>query len=670
MLVPAPLRVLQRFLLALTLAACGSADQSSPIAVGAQAIGKATTPTATGVEDAQPVFRFAKLSNGAYFFTGNASEKDTILLKYSDFRCEGIAFYRTSDNSGEPVFRFANLLTGAYFYTTNTTERDFILQHRSDFRFEGSSFSVSGNITGAIPVHRLANTSNGAYLYTTSSQEALYAESLGNWRNEGVAFYSMQPSSNEPSADVCATPKIVPKIFGITPRQGIPDQPIEITVRGENLSAEMRVIILSGTSFVQTTVVDPDGTTLRATITPKRTAPIEIRSSSAQDATVLFSTFFYAFVPSLSIDTRAKLSDTGVTRCLPQLTCSTQEALSYSRYQDAMLGRDADALNNRNDDGRLGFSFASLGSDCIQDRVTGLVWEIKKTSQPGDPRDLRAIFSTFEDGRQGSAAWYINFLNFNKLCGFQDWRVPTLMELFGIYDLGSTPYPIDDRFFESGIDAAHARFSGELFQLSTLTSSKFDSGFGNTFDVLIARGGNATYSIESSSVIRNSSQSAGVRAVRGEPLPAADYVLMGDEVLDPVTGLIWKRCVVGMTLTASECSGSPALLTIGDAFKAANSQSSATRQYRVPNIKELLTLMDRSNASTGGRNGLAFPTPPSTPPPQGHSQQKIFYWSSSAGDRFGMYAWDPSSNWAIPKIIDIDMPPSDGAITNYVYLVR
>lgn len=167
------------FALAFTLVGCGSGDEPGMTGQSATPTEKATMPTTSGVTNAQPVFRFAKISNGAYFYTGSVAEKDLILRSYPDFRCEGVAFYRTADDSGTPVYRFANLLNGGYFYTASTSERDVVQQTRPDLRYEGTTFSVSGPMAGSQSIFRLANLKNGAYLFTASQQEQQYALSLG-----------------------------------------------------------------------------------------------------------------------------------------------------------------------------------------------------------------------------------------------------------------------------------------------------------------------------------------------------------------------------------------------------------------------------------------------------------------------------------------------------------
>ena len=183
---------------AIALAACadGSADGAADgAATGGQPSGVRTKAAEVGTA---PVFRFAKISNGAYFYTGNAGEKDLVLRDYPDFRYEGVAFYQSPAQTGVPVFRFANLTNGG------VTERDFVIQSRPDLRFEGSTFSVAQpDAQGVSPVYRLANLGNGAYLFTSSAPERDAAVATGLWRSEGIAFYtaSAPPPSNSVDTD-------------------------------------------------------------------------------------------------------------------------------------------------------------------------------------------------------------------------------------------------------------------------------------------------------------------------------------------------------------------------------------------------------------------------------------------------------------------------------------
>ncbi len=178
--------------------------------VAGQAVGALDSSTITLRDDdatagaaLNPVFRFAKISNGAYFFTGSAVERDTIVTSYPDFRPEGVGFYAyAKPEQGAPVYRFANLNNGGYFYTGSAAERDATIQNYPHLRYEGSTFSVARpELPDAQPVFRLANLLNGAYLYTVSPQERDAAQELGFWRYEGVSFHAPPLSASQPVSD-------------------------------------------------------------------------------------------------------------------------------------------------------------------------------------------------------------------------------------------------------------------------------------------------------------------------------------------------------------------------------------------------------------------------------------------------------------------------------------
>ena len=164
--------------------------------------------------DVLPVYRFAKISNGAYFFTGSLGERNQIIASFPDFRAEGVGFFAYAEASaGAPVYRFANLNNCGYFFTGSLAERDATIANYPNMRYEGSTFSVaSSTAPGAQPVYRLANLTNGGYLYTTAAAERDAALSLGFWRNEGISFYAPTPSVvTDPSDASLAWTELAPE---------------------------------------------------------------------------------------------------------------------------------------------------------------------------------------------------------------------------------------------------------------------------------------------------------------------------------------------------------------------------------------------------------------------------------------------------------------------------
>lgn len=102
--------------------------------------------------------------------------------------------------------------------------------------------------------------------------------------------------------------------------------------------------------------------------------------------------------------------------------------------------------------------------------------------------------------------------------------------------------------------------------------------------------------------------------------PTAErFTISGEEVTDKRTGLVWKRCSEGQTLSGNSCVGTPAGYTHEQALaraKSANTGDSATG-WRLPNVKELASLADKG-CQGPAIDSMAFP---------GTSSNR--YWSSS-----------------------------------------
>ncbi len=104
----------------------------------------------------------------------------------------------------------------------------------------------------------------------------------------------------------------------------------------------------------------------------------------------------------------------------------------------------------------------------------------------------------------------------------------------------------------------------------------------------------------------------------------------GLEVSDQQTGLIWKRCPEGANWDGSTCVGDALPLTAAQALQRASDQSASTGlDWRLPNLKELSSLVDRGQLSPN-IDPTAFPSTPETN-----------FWSSSP------VAGDPGSVWAV-----------------------
>jgi hypothetical protein len=125
----------------------------------------------------------------------------------------------------------------------------------------------------------------------------------------------------------------------------------------------------------------------------------------------------------------------------------------------------------------------------------------------------------------------------------------------------------------------------------------------------------------------------------------------GQEVTDTKTGLIWRRCAEGMTASGGTCTGTASAFTHEAALMRASAQATAGVAWRLPNVKELSSIADKSR-SNPAIDTVAFPATPSS-----------WFWSSSPYVGNAYYAWFVNFNYGF------DYGGYRGS-TYYVRLVR
>ncbi|MDS4025769.1 MAG: DUF1566 domain-containing protein [Candidatus Contendobacter sp.] len=186
----------------------------------------------------------------------------------------------------------------------------------------------------------------------------------------------------------------------------------------------------------------------------------------------------------------AGLNDSGQQTCYNGSTlvactaANTGDAATYPR-QDGRYGRDAAATTGAltKSGGAAGFDFTALDATgqpttpssgptphpCVRDNVTNLTWEVK--TDDGGLRDRDWIYAWYStdnatnggnagnsggDSCGGTLAAYANRCNTTNyiaavnaaaLCGFTDWRLPSVRELQTLVHYGASNPAIDTTYF-------------------------------------------------------------------------------------------------------------------------------------------------------------------------------------------------------------------------------
>ena len=318
------------------------------------------------------------------------------------------------------------------------------------------------------------------------------------------------------------------------------------------------------------------------------------------------------------------LNDTGITvsgNGTSGINASCTKAIQNGGHvpQDCDQGRDADAsiAANKVGTGVAAFDYTKLGSDgfelgvqnvawsadgteaegsqwsCIRDNVTGLVWEIKTAS---------GIHSFNEKVTWQNRGGLANATNSEGLCGITSWRVPSLTELLTIANNGRQNPANDVPRFPNSKSQSYWTDDAISGVATNAWTVNFFSGIGNskaktqTFQVRLVAGDYAATRFEGARFVDN-----------------ADGTL-----IDLVTGLMWKRCPEG--LTGDGCAeGAVSNKVWGVAMKTARDSTFAGYDdWRLPNLKEIQTLVDVSK-NNPAQDTTVFPNPTNV----------LNYWTSS-----------------------------------------
>jgi Protein of unknown function (DUF1566)/Repeat of unknown function (DUF5648) len=268
------------------------------------------------------------------------------------------------------------------------------------------------------------------------------------------------------------------------------------------------------------------------------------------------------------------------------VSCSSPEAIALSGIvkQDGM----------RSDINPMRYSQVNNFSitDCVRDSVTGLVWEGKPLD---GVRSSSRVFTNIGDGRSDDTSEYIAMVNDLALCGYDDWRLPTVIELQGIVDYGvlAVEAAVNIEWFP------WSRTNSGVYWTNTPFNSASDSVYIVDFQVGAIDGTPRT------------NPNLAVRLVHGSIPASAAFTYesasygadaAGNVAVDMRTGLKWRRCMEGQVWNGATCTGEAARFLHEQALSAAQAQHA----WRIPNVKELVSVAIATNAQASGHSTI-FP---------------------------------------------------------------
>ncbi len=265
----------------------------------------------------------------------------------------------------------------------------------------------------------------------------------------------------------------------------------------------------------------------------------------------------------------------------------------------------------------------------VADNNTGLIWQHSPETNNDGVLDRRDKL-TLSQARKRPAE-----LNAIRFGGYNDWRLPTIKELYSLISFnGRDPAPsasssyaltpfIDTRYFAFayGQPGSGERVIDSQYASTTLLANVNEWGIQRMFGVNFADGRIKGYGL---TMPNGSEKDFYVLCVRGnENYGKNDFHSNGDgTITDRASGLIWAQADSGRPMNWSEA------LTWVQTMNRQNHLGH--KDWRLPNAKELQSLVDYSRAPDAGNSAAIDPLFAVTPAINEAGQTDYpSYWSST-----------------------------------------
>lgn len=249
------------------------------------------------------------------------------------------------------------------------------------------------------------------------------------------------------------------------------------------------------------------------------------------------------------ISSTYQVVDTGQTKCYDDQGAEITCPLSGEYF----AGQDAQYDGNQ-------FNYVDNGDGTVTDNTTGLTWQ-------QSPENIGWSYE--------GAETYCDDL---VLAGYDDWRMPTLKELFSISDFSKGwPY-LDTTYYNLAGDTVS---KDEQYWAEPYVGTTVEGQENAAFGVNHGTGHIKAYPAGVFGPMGNY-----VRAVRGNSYGTNDFVDNGDgTITDRSTGLMWQQADSGEGMD----------WTTALAY-AENSIDAGYDDWRLPNVKELQSIVDYTHS--------------------------------------------------------------------------
>jgi len=240
--------------------------------------------------------------------------------------------------------------------------------------------------------------------------------------------------------------------------------------------------------------------------------------------------------------------DTGQNSCY-----DNSEIISCPEPGESFYGQDAQYNGNQP-------LYQDNGDGTITDLNTGLMWQKTPSSSSYNWQEA------------------IDYCDNLELAGYDDWRAPSLKELFSISDFSQGwPY-LDTSYFDT---AGKSVSKDEQYWTSNFYVGKTHNGAESAFGVNHGTGHIKAYPAGVGGPMGNY-----VRAVRGNSYGSNEFVDNGDgTVSDITTDLMWQQDDSGVGMEWEDALS-----------YAENLELAGYDDWRLPNVKELQSIVDYTHS--------------------------------------------------------------------------